>query len=554
MAAFEENRKGHWVRGVLGKAPDASCGMDSGTPAFRADPSLTPLSYLLKLFDHKFRFLLIKETNEYARSKNPVSHGAKWSDIDDEELLRFFGCAIFMGLEDLSRRDLYWTETEWIGSGRLKHFMSGNRFNMIARHLHFSTFDEDADTFGHENHDKSHQFRQVVVIFFENCREVWIVGPFCSADEAIIAAKVRSALKVYTQGKPEPWGIKVWCLNDQSTGFCLAAFVYDGRAPDGSSGKNLGLKVVMALTKDVPPRRTVYCDRFFTSVDLAVRLALERDLFMCGTANQLWKTFPKILVPVHQRNKKDRADASIPAHVKLSRGGSDCCKATYEVNGKCVPVIAVRWVDTKDVYFISTAHTGREARAPIERRLDRQDAERTKLRCPDVAVAYNNRMGAVDRYDALRAMHTVDVHMKKKYYHKIFWWLLETALINAYIMWNCHHPENTLTQWQYRMRVVDELLKVPMVVAGPQRFLPIETEQSHIIVTREEFQSMLQRQKIKAKLPVRPDCKYCVRSEDARRCRPATYCMTCKVPLCVQKFRAYHEREHSAAKRKEIAT
>jgi hypothetical protein len=554
MGVFEENRTAHWVRGVLGRSPDTSCGIDSGTPNFRADPSLTPLSYLLKLFNDEFRCAVLEETNKYAQSQNPTSHGAKWEDVTDEELLRFLGCAAFMGLERLSRRGLYWTETEWIGSGRLKHFMSCNRFNMIARHLHFATFDEDAPKFGHANHDKSHQFRDIVVIFFKNCREVWIVGPNLSGDEAIIAAKVRSALKVFTQGKPEPWGIKVWCLNDQSTGFCFAAFVYDGRAPDGSSGKNLGLKVIMALTEHVPPNRIIYCDRLFTSVDLAVRLAAERSLFMCGTANQLWKTFPKMLVPHHQRNKKDRADHTIPRHVSLTRGNSDCCTATYKVNGKCVPVIAVRWVDTKDVYFISTAHTGREAREAYERRLDRQDAERTKLRGPDVAVAYNNRMGAVDRYDGLRAMHTVDLHMKNKYYHKIFWWLFETALVNAYIMWNSHHPKKTMTQWEYRMAVVDELLKEPARVAGPQRFLPIAQGQSHLIVTREDFANMLGKHYQDIILPSRPDCAHCLRSSETKRCRPATYCMTCRVPICVAKFREYHEREHAEAKRKALET
>ena len=58
----------------------------------------------------------------------------------------------------------------------------------------------------------------------------------------------------YIPKKPVRWGIRIWCLCDSLTGYCLAFNVYTGI--EGCVPDDLGYRVVMDLMSDLqtPPR------------------------------------------------------------------------------------------------------------------------------------------------------------------------------------------------------------------------------------------------------------------------------------------------------------
>ena len=81
--------------------------------------------------------------------------------------------------------------------------------------------------------------------------------------------------------KPCKFGIKIWVVADPKTGYCFKFEPYEGaKVPDRHAG-TAGL--VMDLMGDLlDQNRVVCCDRWFTSVDLAVKL-LERNTYLLGT-------------------------------------------------------------------------------------------------------------------------------------------------------------------------------------------------------------------------------------------------------------------------------
>lgn len=51
--------------------------------------------------------------------------------------------------------------------------------------------------------------------------------------------------------------------------------------------------------------------------------------------------------------------------------------------------------------------------------------------CPLAIPEYNKIMGGVDRFDQLR-----ERRRSVKWWHRIMYWLIELAIVNAYIMFN----------------------------------------------------------------------------------------------------------------------
>ena len=129
-------------------------------------------------------------------------------------------------------------------------------------------------------------------------------------------------------------GVKVWCLCDSHTGYCLAFSVYTGTSTDGAANLDLGYRVVMRLMRHhLLSYHHLYADNYFTSVHLAVDL-LHADTYLCGTTRATRREFPKTLTGV-----------------RLRQGES--VKWTSEDG-----VMLCKWHDKRDVHMIATGNSG----------------------------------------------------------------------------------------------------------------------------------------------------------------------------------------------------
>ena len=98
-----------------------------------------------------------------------------------------------------------------------------------------------------------------------------------SVDEAMISFHVRLSFKQHIKNKPNPWGIKVWCM-------CIywRFDIYTGKV-EAPMPHGVGHYVVSFLCEpylDKFPH--LFYDNFFSSVQLAKDL-LERSTYSCST-------------------------------------------------------------------------------------------------------------------------------------------------------------------------------------------------------------------------------------------------------------------------------
>ena len=129
----------------------------------------------------------------------------------------------------------------------------------------------------------------------DKCKTLYNPGQNVSVDEAMVKFKGRSSIKQYQPLKPIKRGIKVWCLAHSQNGYICNFIIYTRKSDDGPT-TNLGYKVVMQVCKDILGKGyRVYCDNFFTSINLAVGL-LEYGTNLIGTTRPNREKFPKDVV------------------------------------------------------------------------------------------------------------------------------------------------------------------------------------------------------------------------------------------------------------------
>ncbi len=95
---------------------------------------------------------------------------------------------------------------------------------------------------------------------------------------------------------PVKCGIKLWCLCDSFSGYCLAFSIYTGKDEAQEQAEvGLAYSVVMNLMKGyLLSRQHLYTDNFFSSICLASDL-LQDDTYLCGIIRPNRKDFPRAI-------------------------------------------------------------------------------------------------------------------------------------------------------------------------------------------------------------------------------------------------------------------
>ena len=93
---------------------------------------------------------------------------------------------------------------------------------------------------------------------------------------------------------------------------------------------------------------------------------------------------------------------------------------------------------TKRRSFVNTVTDLREI---TEVRRKRPDGSAVRYPCPLSVHLYNKYMGGVDLADAMRRDYSTSRKSKYKWYMRLFWFLLDTCIVNAYIL-ECESPNH----------------------------------------------------------------------------------------------------------------
>ncbi|XP_045134450.1 piggyBac transposable element-derived protein 2-like [Portunus trituberculatus] len=93
-----------------------------------------------------------------------------------------------------------------------------------------------------------------------------------------------------------------------------------------------------------------------------------------------------------------------------------------------------KWMDKKAVLMASNYH-GIEA-TTVKR--TEKDGKKAIVPCPQVVKDYNDNMGGVDKHDMLRQLYGTN-RKSMKWWHRIFWGLLDMCIVNAYVVYKESH-------------------------------------------------------------------------------------------------------------------
>ena len=91
-------------------------------------------------------------------------------------------------------------------------------------------------------------------------------------DEHFIAFHGNCPFRVYMPTKPGKYGVKVWCLADNSNSYAVNLQVYTGLGHDGQREQQQGARIVRDLISMLQGGYSIIIDNFFTAVALAKEL------------------------------------------------------------------------------------------------------------------------------------------------------------------------------------------------------------------------------------------------------------------------------------------
>ena len=114
---------------------------------------------------------------------------------------------------------------------------------------------------------------------------MFIPGQQLSLDETLIRTFGRIKFKVRIISKSAQYGIKIYVLTDAVTAFVIKVIIYTGKYTYESENQKekKTVQVAKQLCRHLQgTHRTIYIDRFYTSVDLLKELR-AMDLYITGT-------------------------------------------------------------------------------------------------------------------------------------------------------------------------------------------------------------------------------------------------------------------------------
>ena len=122
-------------------------------------------------------------------------------------------------------------------------------------------------------------------------------------------------------------------------------------------------------------------------------------------------------------------------------------------------LVASVWRDRKLVYVMST-NCPPTGNTKVQRK--EKDGSKKMIPCPPSIVEYNRYMSGVDEADQLRGYYRVR-SKGKKFYKYLFWFIFDSATVNAFILTKYFEPASNTTNRQqvlksFRMRLAEELI------------------------------------------------------------------------------------------------
>jgi len=444
---------------------------------------------------------ILIETNRYAHLKKQSKIYLKsFKEVTINEFYIFIALNLLMGQIRKHKISDYWSTDFILQTPIFNQCISRNRFNEILRTLHFSN-DE-------EKNDQSHTLFKIETLYnYINNSFSASFYPFKNLviDESLLLFKGRLRFRQYIPSKRHRFGIKFFIICDCKTGYILKFLIYTGATTKIANTYNVGISgntVFTMLEKYFHKGHSLYVDNWYASPRLFQILHNHFKINCCGTVKANRKHMPNL------------------KNVKLKRN--------EVVAFKTDTLLAIKWLDKREVYMLTTFHNLKFINVK-----NKNNVIRNKPAC---VVDYNKNMGAVDKTDMLLSS-TECVRKNIKWYKKVFFHIIDLSVLNAHVLYKLNNKSNIpLVDFIYKL-IKDILTKYPTNKLRAVRNMQVD---SPLRLTGRHFADLIPSIEGE-KRPPSKRCHVCTIKKHRKETR--YMCLLCNVPLCIVPcFKNFHDK------------
>jgi hypothetical protein len=413
--------EGWYIPATLHEPPRMARHVAAGAP-MRLPESVTRLRFL--------QLFLTPELMESWTQLTNAAAGAEWQPTDSYELLAFIGVHLFMGIDSLPERRMYWqADTR---HSTVAAVLSRDRFESITRYLRVSPPEAGAAP-----RNPFSFVSAFIASLNQSFPRHWNPGRHLALDESMVSFRGRSDIKQFVPGKPHPHGYKIWVLGNEN--YMLQLQLYQGKAAPGPSIHDMVLQLTQLYRNT---NHVLYIDTLFTSPTLLASL-FNVGIRVCGSVKRNRIGMPSVakLTPAQL--------LAVPrgAHLQMQRGDVTLCA----------------WRDKKLILLLYN-HCDPNQLTSMQRW--GEDGATYQLGCPQAIRDYFHHARAVDVINQLHYSY-LPGRKSRRCWTRLVWWLIDVCILNAFRLWQVQHPdESHLT---FRRRLAHELMECLPADRRPQR-------------------------------------------------------------------------------------
>jgi DNA polymerase III epsilon subunit-like protein len=476
----------------------SSCRSGVSRTGLQVSPAIanSPIKAWRLIFTAGILERIVRHTNKYGDR-----HAKDWTTITKKDLTDFIAVLFAMSIQKRKDKPSNWfSDNPLLESRVAKKITTGRQFGRILRYLHCCDPDETGGTEDGE-YDPSYKVLEFKNELEKRWSAIFVPEQQLSLDETLLRAFGRMKFKVRIISKAARYGIKLYVVTDARTSFVLGVIVYTGKFTYTDSRTESTKKTVQVVQQLCEPfrgtHRTIYVDRFYSSIDLLKQLE-DMQLYMTGTV--LSNRIPKhITIAKSSRQFKT-----------LNRGDAVNHLLKYKtLKGEMKEAGLVAWKDRNMVYCM----TNDTSTIPTDECRRRGFGGIIRIKRPEAISKYNRYMGGVDVADMRRLHCNSTIMGLNRWWLKLFFYLLDAGTSNALVVYN-----EAMGGKQPSCNIADFKAKVVEALVGAKLHDSVDDDRApeHAMIPIQNGE--------------RQRCSYCTMTGYQRRTR--FMCEGCGVPYC----------------------
>ena len=217
---------------------------------------------------------------KYRKQKNLDRPAHNFTIPSYDEIRCFVGLLLWTSLAKLPNRRAYFTDSEIYNLPNFRKHTTRDRFEQLIRMLHLADNEQiPPDAIPARRFEA--KLGNFISSYNTNCKKLLSPARELSIDEMMVKFYGRSVIRQYIKVKPTKYGVKLWAICCACCGYSLTQEIYLGSTAGSVGGRD----VVLQLTEPLMDKgHVIYCDRFFSHLDLAAYLR-SRKIGMVGTTS-----------------------------------------------------------------------------------------------------------------------------------------------------------------------------------------------------------------------------------------------------------------------------